>query len=1217
MPAAPGDQQAPRPQEVFISYSRKDKDFVRHLDESLKSRGREAWVDWEDIRPTEEWMQAIHAAIEGTDTFVFVLTPDSVASVVCGREIAHAAAHNKRMVPIVARDVNPDTVPEALAKLNWIFFPEGDDFEKATNTLISALDTDLEWIHAHTRLLTRAIEWENKGKNNSFVLRGEDLRAAEQWLAQAGTEKERQPTALQTEYIIASRKAAARRQRITLGTVTFGAVVAIVLAILALIQRGEARKQEGVAKENAAEAIRQKEAALETLSQSDFAQGTRLVADQRAAQALAYFARAVRSNGNPAAATRIASLLTERVWPLPLSPQHKDAVRWFASPDDTRAVVILADGTAEIRENATSKALSGPIRLEAGVDVAAFSPDGTRVVLAGDDQKDGPHESANSAVQLWDAVHNVAINDPVKFKASYVNEEMFAFSEDSRYLAITGITGEPGTLVWDAKTGRDLSHVPSSYGRVQFSLDGEHYLTDSSKIFETRTGKQIGGAQFSTEHVGSLSPDGLRIAVALDAPDGKGKVSILDAPTGQPVMPSLPVMEHSSRVEKLQFSPDGQWLLAIGRFEARVWNARTGQPVTGLLKHPGNQPLSAASFSPDGYRIATVAEDGSVRVWNAGTGDLQMEAIEGGDVASAHFSHDGRYLIIRDSRGTSQRTWDLLGAAARPLSLPGKMIAHHDFMAASVTAGQLRVFDIRSAGILIEAKVGEGRDAPKDVSFSANGARLMVRSGIGVRLWDIPSHRELSSVVDANVAELSRDGSKLLTTTKTAARISDVENGRLLREFKLPDTAHEISSAHLLSDGKLVAISSFGAENVGHVQLWNIETGAPASPPSESISSSPDGAWVVTVNCIDSGEPHVWEVAVGKPGGKPVGNAVQFSCPSEDHIRDPEFNSDGSRFIVSTDFGKVLLFETATGRQVGILREIGGEGQVRFSSDGKLFATSGDAARVWSAVTGAPLINAVRPPENMMFTTVEFSSGGRRLLAAGRGLGEATLHCKALLDTATGYPLADVTSNSFEGVSGYFSPDDLLVVEETNPVRIWNIPPTGKGPAWLADIAEAVAGCALTPAGTIEVLPDRIERLVAARQVVAKLPPDDRWAQIANWFLVAPAERMISPYSKVKVSSYVQRRIKGNTKLQEAVLASPADALARARFGVKLLTDSSDPKASVQADAETLFATLLTPGSADVWQARAKVLTALKRPGEADAVIKAGELSKLPPGTKP
>jgi hypothetical protein len=42
MPAPPGDQRAPRPQEVFISYSRNDKEFVRQLDEQLKRRDREA-----------------------------------------------------------------------------------------------------------------------------------------------------------------------------------------------------------------------------------------------------------------------------------------------------------------------------------------------------------------------------------------------------------------------------------------------------------------------------------------------------------------------------------------------------------------------------------------------------------------------------------------------------------------------------------------------------------------------------------------------------------------------------------------------------------------------------------------------------------------------------------------------------------------------------------------------------------------------------------------------------------------------------------------------------------------------------------------------------------------------------------------------------------------------------------------------------------------------
>jgi hypothetical protein len=80
---------------------------------------------WEGIRPAEEFMQAIFPAIEGTDTFVFVITPDSVTSGVCGEELAPAASHNKRMVPIFAREVDVKAIPEPLAKLNWEDFDVG------------------------------------------------------------------------------------------------------------------------------------------------------------------------------------------------------------------------------------------------------------------------------------------------------------------------------------------------------------------------------------------------------------------------------------------------------------------------------------------------------------------------------------------------------------------------------------------------------------------------------------------------------------------------------------------------------------------------------------------------------------------------------------------------------------------------------------------------------------------------------------------------------------------------------------------------------------------------------------------------------------------------------------------------------------------------------------------------------------------------------------
>ena len=55
--------------QVFISYSRKDKEFVRHLGDALVAQKREAWVDWKDIPLTAEWQQEIFNNIEAADNF--------------------------------------------------------------------------------------------------------------------------------------------------------------------------------------------------------------------------------------------------------------------------------------------------------------------------------------------------------------------------------------------------------------------------------------------------------------------------------------------------------------------------------------------------------------------------------------------------------------------------------------------------------------------------------------------------------------------------------------------------------------------------------------------------------------------------------------------------------------------------------------------------------------------------------------------------------------------------------------------------------------------------------------------------------------------------------------------------------------------------------------------------------------------------------------------
>ena len=90
--------------EIFLSYSRKDRTFVQKLDKRLRKEGRDPWVDWEDIPLGADWWEEIESGIEKTDTFVFIISPDSIVSDVCSREIDYAISHNKRMVLVVYRD---------------------------------------------------------------------------------------------------------------------------------------------------------------------------------------------------------------------------------------------------------------------------------------------------------------------------------------------------------------------------------------------------------------------------------------------------------------------------------------------------------------------------------------------------------------------------------------------------------------------------------------------------------------------------------------------------------------------------------------------------------------------------------------------------------------------------------------------------------------------------------------------------------------------------------------------------------------------------------------------------------------------------------------------------------------------------------------------------------------------------------------------------------
>ena len=186
--------------EVFISYARKDKGFVRDIHAALQKVNRDTWIDWRSIPESAKWRAEIFAAIEAADNFLFIISPDSVKSWMCGQEVSHAVANNKRLITILYRSVEHKELLPALAEIQWIDYPRLG-FEQTFERLITAIDTDLDWVRKHTRFLVRATEWESKGRDQGYVLHGTELKEAVRWLEQAAAIKGSKPTELQERYI--------------------------------------------------------------------------------------------------------------------------------------------------------------------------------------------------------------------------------------------------------------------------------------------------------------------------------------------------------------------------------------------------------------------------------------------------------------------------------------------------------------------------------------------------------------------------------------------------------------------------------------------------------------------------------------------------------------------------------------------------------------------------------------------------------------------------------------------------------------------------------------------------------------------------------------------------------------------------------------------------------------------------------------------------------
>lgn len=212
--------------------------FADRLEAALKARGFEVLIDRQEIYAFEDWWKRIQALIGRADTVVFVLSPDAVNSDVALKEIAHAAALNKRFAPIVCRQVEDSAVPETLRRLNFIFFDDPERFEASTNRLVEALQTDINWIRQHTEYGEAERRWSAAGRPRGLLLHTPMLEVAEYWIG-SGPAGAPEPTDEIRLFVAASRTAevAARRRSRILNAALYMMLVGIILGLVGWINQ--------------------------------------------------------------------------------------------------------------------------------------------------------------------------------------------------------------------------------------------------------------------------------------------------------------------------------------------------------------------------------------------------------------------------------------------------------------------------------------------------------------------------------------------------------------------------------------------------------------------------------------------------------------------------------------------------------------------------------------------------------------------------------------------------------------------------------------------------------------------------------------------------------------------------------------------------------------------------------------------------------------------
>lgn len=121
---------------VFISYSRKDSDFVNEFIEKLRGAGVHLWID-KNIKLGGRWDNSIETALESCDDVLVIASENSMESNNVLDEVAYCLEENKRVIPIRIEDCEMNFRLRRIQHLDYF-----EDEEGAFERLLKALNKD-------------------------------------------------------------------------------------------------------------------------------------------------------------------------------------------------------------------------------------------------------------------------------------------------------------------------------------------------------------------------------------------------------------------------------------------------------------------------------------------------------------------------------------------------------------------------------------------------------------------------------------------------------------------------------------------------------------------------------------------------------------------------------------------------------------------------------------------------------------------------------------------------------------------------------------------------------------------------------------------------------------------------------------------------------------------------------------------------------------------